>query len=123
MILEKKYFYQYNLLKENFENYIFIFECIRANYQLINEKVVLGEYLKFHMEYFYNYEKSGKNKYTHKEGIISLRFPQESNILIKYDKKGIQHSKNQIFPNEFELKDWEKPFNIDLILQNNDFNK
>ena len=111
MILEKKYFYQYNLLKENFENYIFIFECIRANYQLINEKVVLGEYFKFHMEYFYNYEKSGKNKYTHKEGIIYLRFPQESNILIKYDKKGIQHSENQIFPNEFELKDWEKPFN------------
>jgi len=71
---EKKYFYQYNSLKENLENYILISDCIRTNYQLINKNIVLGEYFKFHMEYFHNYEKSGKNKYTNKEGIISLRF-------------------------------------------------
>ena len=115
-------FKKYNIIANNLINYVLLSNCIRVNYQLINEKVIIGEYFKYHQEYFYGNENNQKRtNYINRKGIISLRFPYESKILVKYDKKGIYYKVNEIFPNENELKEWVKPNNINLILNNNTF--
>ena len=89
------------------------------NYQLINKKVIIGEYFKYNQEYFYKYKKNGK--YIDSEGKISLRFPNDNKIMVKFDKKGIYYRKSDNFPNVNELKEWKKLINEDIVLKNNEF--
>lgn len=62
---------------------------IRANYELINNNLVIGEYFRYN-NYFFNFEKNNESD-DKAFGLISLNFDDNTNFKIYSDEKGINY--------------------------------
>ena len=99
--------YEENIKKENdlrtmiYKN-IKVAPDIRANYELINGNLVIGEYFRYN-NYFFNVENNIEID-DKSYGIISINFDDNTKFKIYCDKKGIYYDKKTKSVND-EIKD------------------
>ena len=107
------------LIYNEINKYLKISPDIRANYELIKNNLVIGEYFRYN-NYFFNIDNSEKNDDSF--GTISLNFEKGTKFKIYYDKTGINYRNNnvEIFEKEIKSK-FMNPKDIILTLKNNEF--
>ena len=108
------------LKSDKIDKYIKISPDIRANYELINSNLIIGEYFRYN-NYFLNKINNNENNDT-SFGKISLNFDYDTKFKIYIDKTGINYSNNDrnIIGDEVKNK-LVYPKNQILSLQNNEF--
>ena len=107
------------LINNEINKYLKISPDIRANYELIKNNLVIGEYFRYN-NYFFNIDNTGNNDDSF--GTISLNFEEDTKFKIYYDKTGINYRNNnaEIFEEEIKSK-FMNPKDIILSLKNNEF--
>ena len=90
--IEKAIMEKNKLIKEKIYNYLKTSPDIRANYEVINDKLIIGEYFRYHNYFFDKNSENDKNDKIF--GSITLDFKYDTNFKIYYDKTGINYNKN-----------------------------
>ena len=109
-----------NELKNKMINeYLKISPDIRANYELINNNLIIGEYFRYN-NYFFNIDNNENNDIPF--GTILMNFEHNPKFKIYYDKTGINYNKKDgnIVNNDIKSKLFS-PKSEKLTLQNNEF--
>lgn len=92
---------------------------IRANYEIINEFLIIGQFFRYNNYLFNNkFLKQDDNNF----GTISLKFEGDVNFKIYWDKTGVNYKLRggKIFDDEI-LKEFKEPKNQSISLKNNEF--
>jgi hypothetical protein len=107
------------LINTMVNKYLSYSEDIRANYEIINENLIIGEYFRYN-NYIFNSKnlKQDDNNY----GTISINFEDDAKFKIYWDKTGINYKiKNGNTFTEEILKEFKEPKNQSISLKNNEF--
>ena len=117
--LNNKFKEQNELINNNINKYLTFSEDIRANYEIINDNLIIGQYFRYN-NYIFN---SNNLKIDNDNfGIIKLDFPNNTKFKIYYDKAGISYRTRQekMFSDEM-LKEFKEPKNQSISLKYNEF--
>ena len=109
-----------NELKNKMINeYLKISPDIRANYELINNNLIIGEYFRYN-NYFFNIDNHENNDIPF--GTILMNFDHSPKFKIYYDKTGINYNKKDgnIVNSDIKSKLFS-PKSEKLTLENNEF--
>ena len=110
-----------NLKNDKINKYIKISPDVRANYELINSNLIIGEYFRYN-NYFFNKINDNNEKNYSSFGKISMNFDYDTNFKIYIDKTGINYNNKErnLIGDEVKNK-LVFPKNQFLSLQNNEF--
>ena len=117
--LNNKFKEQNELINNNMNKYLTFSEDIRANYEIINDNLIIGQYFRYN-NYIFN---SNNLKIDNDNfGIIKLDFPNNTKFKIYCDKTGISYRTRQekMFSDEM-LKEFKEPKNQSISLKYNEF--
>ena len=117
--LNNKFKEQNELINNNINKYLTFSEDIRANYEIINDNLIIGQYFRYN-NYIFN---SNNLKIDNDNfGIIKLDFPNNTKFKIYCDKTGISYRTRQekMFSDEM-LKEFKEPKNQSISLKYNEF--
>ena len=111
-----------DLINNNINKYLTFSWDIRANYEIINNNLIIGQFFRYNNNIFNNKDLEVDDK---KFGIISLNFEGDVKFKIFYDKTGINYkTKNEggskMFSNDI-LSLFKEPKNQSISLKNNEF--
>ena len=108
-----------DLINNNINKYLNYSWDIRANYEIINDNLIIGQYFRYN-----NYLFNSKNlkQEDNNFGKVSLNFEGDVKFKIKCDKTGINYKirGGQMFNDEL-LKEFKEPKNQSISLKNNEF--
>ena len=109
-----------DLINNNINKYLFFSEDIRANYEIINDNLIIGQYFRYN-NYIFN-SNNLKNDNNDNFGIININFPSDTKFKIYCDKTGINYKirHEKMFSDEM-LKEFKEPKNQSFSLKYNEF--
>ena len=110
------------LINNNINKYLTFSWDIRANYEIINDNLIIGQFFRYNNYIFNNKDLEVDDK---KFGIISLNFEGDVKFKIFYDKTGINYKTkneggNKMFSDDI-LSQFKEPKNQSISLKNNEF--
>ena len=107
------------LINNKVNKYLVYSEDIRANYEIINENLIIGEYFRYN-NYIFNSKNLKQDDKNY--GTISINFEGDVKFKIYWDKTGINYKikSGNIFTEEI-LKEFKEPKNQSISLKNNEF--
>ena len=107
------------LINNMVNKYLSYSEDIRANYEIINENLIIGEYFRYN-NYIFNSKNLKQDDSNY--GTISINFEGDVKFKIYWDKTGINYKiKNGNTFTEEILKEFKEPKNQSISLKNNEF--
>ena len=107
------------LINTMVNKYLSYSEDIRANYEIINENLIIGEYFRYN-NYIFNSKNLKQDDSNY--GTISINFEGDVKFKIYWDKTGINYKiKNGNTFTEEILKEFKEPKNQSISLKNNEF--
>ena len=107
------------LINNMVNKYLSYSEDIRANYEIINENLIIGEYFRYN-NYIFNSKNLKQDDINY--GTISINFEGDVKFKIYWDKTGINYKiKNGNTFTEEILKEFKEPKNQSISLKNNEF--
>ena len=116
--LETKIKEDNELINNRINKYLTFSWDIRANYEIINNNLSIGQYFRYNNYIFnpINYKQDDNNF-----GIISLNFETDTKFKIYYDKTGISYKlKGKMFTDEI-MNQFKVPKKETISLKNNEF--
>ena len=116
--LETKIKEDNELINNRINKYLTFSWDIRANYEIINNNLIIGQYFRYNNYIFnpINYKQDDNNF-----GIISLNFETDTKFKIYYDKTGISYKlKGKMFTDEI-MNQFKVPKKETISLKNNEF--
>jgi hypothetical protein len=108
-----------DLINTMINKYLTYASDIRANYEIINEYLIIGQYFRYN-NYIFNSNNLKQDDTNY--GKISLNFESDVKFKIYWDKTGINYKlkDGKIFTEEI-LKEFKEPKNQSISLKNNEF--
>ena len=107
------------LINDMINKYISISWDIRTNYQIINEKLIIGQYFRYN-NYLFNNEKMKEDDSMF--GLVKINFDKECKFKVYWDKTGYNYKLKDInmFSDEIK-KQFKEPNDINISLKYNEF--
>ena len=117
--LNDKFKKENELINNSINKYLTYSWDIRANYEIINDNLIIGQYFRYN-----NYIFNAKNSIIDDKifGLINLNFESDVKFKIYYDKTGINYKirDNKMFSDDL-LNQFKEPKNQSISLNFNEF--
>ena len=109
-----------DIVNSMINKYISISWDIRTNYEIINDKLIIGQYFRYN-NYLFNNDKINKDN-NNMFGLIKLNFDNDCKFKVYWDKTGINYKikSNEILSEDIKNQ-FKEPKDINISLKYNEF--